>query len=476
MEAILLSVTEIKNTLTAERWESERDIWYIRGFLRPLAAYGAWFFIRLNISSKTVVVIGLVIGLLGCTLVAIGSQGIIIWGCLLLMISSWLDYVDGTVARATGTVDKKGAYLDLARDNIMSMAVPIAVGISVGMVYWGLTLALLGIWSTLALSDGREVYGKEEIYRSEGLSAWKLAFVLGTNIQAMYLLILFLAALRHAMPTYLVVFTFLTGCEVFIIILRRLKYTETQDSKRSVMEFKGDRAKLYENLEWAKEPSFVDTVVDMGRFKPTDTVLDVGTGTGIMARAIAPLVSEVVGIDISNDMLILAHNNTNIRLVVGDIRASGLGSHSFDKVVARMVFHHILEDTQKAMDECYRIVRPGGMIILGEGVPPTQEIKSHYQKVFALKEERLTFMEDDLVNLLRRSGFSEVETTVIWQKKMSIRNWLANSGLPDYTQNQIFDMFPASREACERAYNMVMMDGDCFINMKNVIVTGKKVM
>ena len=65
------------------------------------------------------------------------------------------------------------------------------------------------------------------------------------------------------------------------------------------MEFKGNRAKLYDNLQWAKEPSFIDTVVDVGRLQSTDRVLDVGTGTGIMARAISPFVSEVVGLDIS---------------------------------------------------------------------------------------------------------------------------------------------------------------------------------
>ena len=35
----------------------------------------------------------------------------------------------------------------------------------------------------------------------------------------------------------------------------------------------------------------------------------------------------------------------------------------FDKVTARQVFHHILEGTHEAMDECYRVLKKGGKMI-----------------------------------------------------------------------------------------------------------------
>ncbi len=240
------------------------------------------------------------------------------------------------------------------------------------------------------------------------------------------------------------------------------------------MEFTGNRAKLYNNLEWAKESSLIDLIVELGRFQSTDKVLDVGTGTGIMANAITPLVREVTGIDISRSMLALNHTNGNFKSVLGDIRNSELPTQYFDKVIARQVFHHILDKTQEAIDECCRVLKPGGLMILAEGIPPTLEIKPHYIKVFRIKEERITFMEEDLVKLLQNSGFQDIYLVSIWQRQMSIRNWLDNSGLPKGKTDKIFGLYSEYESLCKRAYNMTTTNNDFFIDMKQAIIIGKK--
>jgi len=147
----------------------------------------------------------------------------------------------------------------------------------------------------------------------------------------------------------------------------------------------------------------------------------------------------------------------------------------FDKVTVRQVFHHIVRGTQKAMNECYRVLKPGGLMVFSDGVPPSLRVKQDYIEIFKLKEKRLTFVEDDLVALMERAGFKNIQMKIVWLQRMSVRNWLTNSGLPQAIQDKIYDLHVNAKDYFRRAYHMVEADGDCFIDMKMPILTGEKV-
>ena len=241
-------------------------------------------------------------------------------------------------------------------------------------------------------------------------------------------------------------------------------------------EFWKARAKNYEKLEWAIKGGYLHTFLDAGDFDSGDNVLDIGTGTGIIAHTISPFVNKVIGIDISGDMLSHAfeHRTDNEEFIKMDATRLDFPDNSFCKVTARMVFHHILEGTQSAMNECYRVLRPGGKMIFSEGVPPSEHVKPFYTDMFRLKEERLTFMDSDLVALMRSAGFENIQEMVYWSRKSSIRNWLGNSGLPLRVQEEIFRMHLEMDDRAKRDYNMIIEDGDCFIDMKFFILVGEK--
>lgn len=224
------SIAEIRDSLSDEKRLIERDVWAIRYGIRPLSAYVAWLFIRLGITCKRTVVLGLLLGLAGCFLLAVGSPQVAVAGIVLLIVGSLLDYVDGTIARATGTTDKLGAYLDLTCDNFMAAAVPIAVGVGAGLPLWGVVLALLYTYSTLSIMDGRQVFDEgENVYRGGGWNLWRLAFVAGTNAQSLHLLALLVFAATGHMEWYLYAFTIVAACEIMAVIYRRLQGAREED-------------------------------------------------------------------------------------------------------------------------------------------------------------------------------------------------------------------------------------------------------
>lgn len=236
------------------------------------------------------------------------------------------------------------------------------------------------------------------------------------------------------------------------------------------------RSKCYEKLEWATKSGYLHAFLDAGEFHEDDLVLDIGTGTGIIAHTLSPHVNRTVAIDISPSMLkhALDHQINKEAFILCDARKLPFAPETFSKITARMVFHHIIEDTHLAMRECWKVMKKGGWMILSEGVPPTEHVKPFYIEMFKLKEDRLTFMERDLESLMHNAGFKVIRKVVHWNKKSSIRNWLENSGLPKKDQDAIFRMHIDLDEKGKKDYNMLIKDNDCLIDMKFLIYVGIK--
>lgn len=234
------------------------------------------------------------------------------------------------------------------------------------------------------------------------------------------------------------------------------------------------RSQHYNELEWANHRRYLDAFIKAGDFKKTDTVLDVGTGTGIVAHAASSLIMQVIGLDKSQAMLEHSNWYGNMYFIKRDILNPIFADETFDKITCRQVFHHILKHQQKAMDICYRMLKKSGAMIFSEGVPPTKRVKDNYIEIFRLKEKRVIFYEEDLVSLMEKSGFQNIRPKIVYLRKMSVRNWLSNSGMPQVIQEKIYRLHKNAPDYFKEDYNMIEAVNDCLIDMKMAILVGKK--
>ncbi len=95
-------------------------------------------------------------------------------------------------------------------------------------------------------------------------------------------------------------------------------------------------------------------------------VLDVGTGIGFLALPLADIEHNVVGIDLSDEMILMARERAkerglNIDLMTGDAESLDLEDESFDAVVSRWVLW-TLPNPENAILEWRRVVKTGGMV------------------------------------------------------------------------------------------------------------------
>src|SRR5207253_10660070 len=124
-------------------------------------------------------------------------------------------------------------------------------------------------------------------------------------------------------------------------------------------------------LSFGQDARWRARLVDSVRAAPGDVVLDVATGTGLVARAVSERYGcEVVGLDPSGDMLSAAvARNGHIPLVRARAERLPFPDESFDHLTFTYLLRYV-DDPAATMRELARVVRPGGRIAMLEfGVP-----------------------------------------------------------------------------------------------------------
>jgi len=141
---------------------------------------------------------------------------------------------------------------------------------------------------------------------------------------------------------------------------------------------------------------------------PQQTVLDMGTGTGILASELAHLGLRVIAVDSSARMLDAARDKLeeagldNVELRRGNADELPLADDEVDAALAHMVLQY-LPSPGEALREMARVLRPGGSLVIVDFVPHENEWMRDELGVtwlgFAAEEVRSWFDAAGLVDL-----------------------------------------------------------------------------
>jgi SAM-dependent methyltransferase len=139
-------------------------------------------------------------------------------------------------------------------------------------------------------------------------------------------------------------------------------------------------AKTADRLAGLQDAQAAELAERVGRFvapRGDERALDAGTGVGALAFALAPLVREVVGVDVVPELLAQARKRAadypNVTFVEGDATSLPLERASFDLSGCLRTLHHIARP-ELAVAELARVTRPGGRILVVDQIAPVDPL------------------------------------------------------------------------------------------------------
>jgi ubiquinone/menaquinone biosynthesis C-methylase UbiE len=177
---------------------------------------------------------------------------------------------------------------------------------------------------------------------------------------------------------------------------------------------------------------------------PDTTALDIATGTAHLARALAPHVGRITGIDATPEMLVQGIDAakdtglTNLNFVRGLAEHLPFPSNTFDLTVCRLAIHHY-DAPARHVNEMVRVCKPDGAVALVDLTAPTDEslaeTYNHYERLRD-PSHTVALSLDGLVDLLVGQG---INVTHVEQRQVvvKIERWLALTRTPEARANII---------------------------------------
>ncbi|OPG98354.1 SAM-dependent methyltransferase [Chryseobacterium mucoviscidosis] len=173
-------------------------------------------------------------------------------------------------------------------------------------------------------------------------------------------------------------------------------------------------------------------------------VLDIATGGGHVANALAPLVEQVIALDLTEEMLQVAerfirgNGHQNVDFVVGDAEHIPLEDDLFDLVTCRIAAHHF-PDVSSFVSEALRVLKPGGKLLLIDNVAHERdENDQFYNEIEKWRDAShvRAWRKTEWVRMLELAGF-RMATMVTFEKRFIFEEWCNRVGLPEAESREL---------------------------------------
>jgi len=244
------------------------------------------------------------------------------------------------------------------------------------------------------------------------------------------------------------------------------------------------QAQAFAANPWVTDGDRIRRLVSVARLAGHERVLDIATGPGYIAEAVAGAAREVVGVDLTDAMLLIAKERTasrglsNISFRPADAQNLPFDDAAFDVVVCRLTLHH-LQQPLAVLREMSRVCRVGGTVLAEDIYASEHPARAAYQDRWEILRDPShvrTLPVSELLHFFRDAGLETDFVSTADDLTPEVERWLATTKVPPDRAAEIRRLLEADR-VHDLSGTLPFQDatGKLFFHARTVILRGRKV-
>ena len=219
---------------------------------------------------------------------------------------------------------------------------------------------------------------------------------------------------------------------------------DQEQKKTQVQDYFSRTAENYVASFSHRTGNDLQRLLELGEWNPHLTALDIATGGGHTALAIAPVVAQVTVTDLTPRMLdkareyILAQGVTNAIFQIADAEQLPFPPESFDRVTCRIAPHHF-PDLSRFVLEVARVLKVGGLFLLIDCMAPSDpELDTFDNTIEKWRDPShgRSCTSEEWQALTTEAGLL-IEHLEYFRKTHNFDDWTARSQMPSDEKNRL---------------------------------------